>query len=109
MLTEDLTEEQINYLFMTSLSDWVNHSPRSRQDVLFALKYVSLGRWCDECRKDRARNEAYSFSNPMRYPLSVDHEKERMVRAHYRCHVCGHGWYHWWSQEICVNTFTKVE
>ena len=102
MITEDLTEEQINYLFMASLSDWFNHSPRSKQEVLFALKYVSLGDDCTQCSEDR-------FSNPMRFPLSVDHEKERMVRAHYRCHVCGHGWYHWWSQEICVNTFTKVE
>lgn len=100
MSTEELTEEQINYLFMTSLSDWFNHSPRSKQEVLFALKYVSLGSYCDECRKDR-------FSDPMRFPLSVDHEKEPMVRANYLCHVCGHDWYCWWSQKEFVNTLME--
>jgi hypothetical protein len=102
MSTEDLTHEQINYLFMATLSDWLNHSKRSEQEILFALKYVSLGSWCDQCRKDR-------FSDPMRFPLSVDHEKEPMVRANYRCHVCGHDWFCWWSQKEFVNTFNEEE
>lgn len=95
---ENLTRSEMDYYFMSTLSDWFNHTGRSDEDIIFALKYVGLGDYCEQC--DRSNPV-----NPMRFPVAVSHDTKSWVTANYECHVCSHLWTCSYSTEY-VNTFS---
>lgn len=100
---EDCSKAEIDYYFMHLLSDWFNHTKRSDEDVMFALKHVSLADYCTKCDQTMEGSRIGHF----RWPVGIDETRttDSWIVAEYDCHVCGHRWTCGYSKEY-VNVFS---